>query len=122
MKIVVTSYGEGLSAKFDRSFGRARWFVCVDTDTGAVEARSNVQNIDAPQGAGIQAAKNVSEMGAGAILTGNVGPNAYRTMKAAGIEVFVVGKECETVEDALAAWKAGKAEVISEPTVEGHWV
>jgi len=90
MKIAITSYGEDLLSKTDRSFGRAKWFVLVDTDTGAVEAHSNEQNFNAAQGAGIQAAQNVSNLGAEAVLTGNVGPNAFRTLSAASIKIFII--------------------------------
>jgi len=104
MKIAITSYGKDLSSKTDRSFGRAKWFILVDTETGAFEAHSNEQNVNAAQGAGIQAAQNVSNLGAEAILTGNVGPNAFRTLSAASIGIFIV-KADMTVEQALSEWK-----------------
>ena len=80
MKIAVTSYGEELGSKVDPSFGRARWFVVIDPNDGTFQAHSNKQNIDAPQGAGIQAAQNIANLGADVVLTGNVGPNAFRTV------------------------------------------
>jgi len=89
MKVVITSYGKDLTSKTDKSFGRAKWFVLVDTETGAFEAHSNEQNFNAAQGAGIQAAQNVSNLGAEAILTGNVGPNAFRTLSAASIKYLL---------------------------------
>jgi len=94
MKVVITSYGKDLTSKTDKSFGRAKWFVLVDTETGAFEAHSNEQNFNAAQGAGIQAAQNVSNLGAEAILTGNVGPNAFRTLSAASIKIFNYQGRC----------------------------
>ena len=120
MKIAITSYGKDLSSKTDRSFGRAKWFILVDTETGAFEAHSNEQNVNAAQGAGIQAAQNVSNLGAEAILTGSVGPNAFRTLSAASIGIFIV-KADMTVEQALSEWKEGKLQETSESTIEGHW-
>lgn len=121
MKIAITSYGKDLSSKTDKSFGRAKWFVLVDTETGAVEAHSNEQNVNAAQGAGIQAAQNVSNLGAEAVLTGNVGPNAFRTLAAASIRMFIIEGDL-TVEQALAEWKEGNLRETSESTIEGHWV
>ncbi len=121
MKIAITSYGEDLGSKMDKSFGRAKWFVLVDSEAGNCEAHSNKQNIDAAQGAGIQAAQNVANLGAEAVLTGNVGPNAFRVLSAAGIRIFIV-KEDYTVGEAVREWKEGNLQETTESTIEGHWV
>ncbi|MCK9273571.1 MAG: NifB/NifX family molybdenum-iron cluster-binding protein [Syntrophales bacterium] len=122
MKLAVTSTGKDLSSKVDKSFGRAKWFVVIDTSTGAVEAHSNAQNVDASHGAGIQAAQNIARIGAEAVLTGNVGPNAFRTLEAASIKIYLFGNNAETVEDALSLWKEGSLKEVNAPTREGHWV
>jgi predicted Fe-Mo cluster-binding NifX family protein len=121
MKIVITSYGEDLASKTDKSFGRAKWFILVDTQTGAFEAHSNTQNVNAAQGAGIQAAQNVANLGAEAVLTGNVGPNAFRTLSAASIKIFII-KGNGTVQETLSEWKKGNLQETNESTIEGHWV
>ncbi|MDD5723340.1 MAG: NifB/NifX family molybdenum-iron cluster-binding protein [Syntrophales bacterium] len=120
MKIVITSYGKDLESKMDKSFGRAKWFILVDTEGDTFEAHSNEQNFNAAQGAGIQAAQNVANLGAEAVLTGNVGPNAFRTLNAAAIRIFIV-KGDVTAERALAEWKEGKLQETTESTIEGHW-
>jgi len=122
MKVAVTSYGENLFGKVDRSFGRAKWFVIVDTEKGNFEAHSNKQNVNAAQGAGIQAAQNISNLGVDVVLTGNVGPNAFRTLSAASIKIFIVDKDIETVRDALSEWEADRLQEVSEATIEGAWV
>ena len=120
MKIAITSYGEDLLSKADKSFGRAKWFILVDTETGAFEAHSNEQNFNAAQGAGIQAAQNVANLGAETVLTGNVGPNAFRTLSAASVKIFIIKGDI-TVQQALAKWKEGNLQETSESTIEGHW-
>jgi predicted Fe-Mo cluster-binding NifX family protein len=122
MKVAVTSYGENLDGKMDRSFGRAKWFVVVDIEKGTFEAHSNKQNVNAIQGAGIQAARNVSDLGADVVLTGNVGPNAFKTLRAASVKIFVVDKDVETVKDAISKWKSNQLKEVDEATIEGHWV
>jgi len=122
MKVAVTSYDRDLPGKVDRSFGRAKWFVVVDMESGTVEAHSNKQNVYAAQGAGIQAAQNISNLEVGVVLTGNVGPNAFRALKTAAIKIFTVGKDIETVEGALSGWKEGRLREVHEHTIEGHWV
>ncbi len=122
MKIAITSYGKDLSSKVDRSFGRAKWFIVVDTESGIFEAHDNKQNVSLPQGAGIQAGQNVANLGVGVILTGNIGPNAYRTLSAASVKIFLIEKGIETAQDALSEWKAGRLKEVAEATIEGHWV
>jgi len=121
MKIVVTSYGETLSSQVDKSFGRANWFIVVDDQTGKFEAHSNSRNVNAAQGAGTQAGQSVAELGAEVLLTGNVGPNAMKTLQAASVRVFAVKGEM-TVEEAIARWKEGGLEEVAETTFAGKWV
>ena len=83
MKIVITSQGTSLESPVDPRFGRAKHFVLVDTNTGELSAHDNSQNLNAPQGAGIQAAQAVAQLGAEAVLTGHVGPKAFTTLQAA---------------------------------------
>lgn len=122
MKIAITSYDKDLSGKVDLSFGRAKWFVVVDMESGSIEAHSNSQNVNAVQGAGIQAAQNIANLGVDVVLTGNVGPNAFKALKAAGIKIFIIDKDTEKAGDALSLWKTGDLQEVSEATIEGHWV
>ena len=120
MKVAITSQGTELSSPVDPRFGRAKYFIVVDTESGSFEAVDNAQNLNAPQGAGIQAAQNVSAKGAEVVVTGHVGPNAFRTLSAAGIKI-AVGAE-GTVSEALEKFKAGELKESDGADVEGHWV
>jgi len=119
MKIAVTAMGERLTDSVDPRFGRAKVFVVVDTETNEHSAHDNSQNLNAMQGAGIQAAQNVAELGVEAVATGNVGPKAFSTLNAAGIKVYLGATG--TVNDAIEQLKAGKLQSTSEANVEGHW-
>jgi predicted Fe-Mo cluster-binding NifX family protein len=120
MKVVVTSQGPGRDSEVDPRFGRARYFVLVDTATGEEAVHDNVQNLEAAQGAGIQAARTVADLGAEAVISGNLGPRAFETLQAAGVAMYVGAGG--TVAEALAALEAGKLERADRPNVEGHWV
>jgi predicted Fe-Mo cluster-binding NifX family protein len=104
----------------DPRFGRAQWIITVDTETGDHEAHDNTINLNIPQGAGIQTAKNVADLQVTAVVTGNVGPKAYRTLAAAGIQVYLAGNQ--TVQQAIEALKKGTLQQVSQANVEGHWV
>ena len=119
MKIVITAQGTEMSDQVDPRFGRAKWFILFDTETSEHSALDNEQNLNAMQGAGIQAARNVQETGAEAVLTGNVGPKAFMTLQAAGLKIYT-GAE-GTVAEAIEKFKAGELTAAEDASVEGHW-
>ena len=120
MKVAVTSKGPTLEDEVDPRYGRAQMFLVVDTDSGEFEVVDNKQNLEAAQGAGIQAARIVAEHGAGVVITGHCGPNAFRTLSAAGIRV-ASGAE-GTVGEAVERFKKGEIKPAGDADVEGHWV
>ena len=119
MKIAVTSKGIDLDSEVDPRFGRAAYILVVDSETLSLEVLDNKENMNAFKGAGIQAAKMVSETGADVLLTGYCGPNAFKAMKAA--KVGVANDATGTVREAVAAYKAGKMPLAEDANVEGQW-
>jgi len=91
----------------------------VDTETNERVVHDNAPNLNAAQGAGIQAAETVARLGALAVITGNVGPKAFRALNAAGIKIYLAKEG--TVTDALRAFQAGALPEVSVANVEGHW-
>ncbi len=120
MKIAVSATGSDLSADVDLRFGRAAYFIIVDSETMAFEVIENIQNLNLPQGAGVQAGKTIANSGAKVLLTGSCGPKAFSVLKQVGIEVAVSIKG--TVAEAVAAYKKGELRPADEANVEGHWV
>jgi predicted Fe-Mo cluster-binding NifX family protein len=119
MQIAISSTGKEMSNNVDPRFGRAKYFMVVDTETNASTAHDNAQNLNAAQGAGIQAGETVARLGAKAVVTGNVGPKAFRVLNAAGIKVYLAGEG--TVSDAVRRFKAGELKEASAANVDGHW-
>lgn len=119
MKIVISANGPNLEAQVDPRFGRASYFLLVDPESMEYEALTNGQNLQAAQGAGIQAATLVARQQPAAVLTGNCGPKAFQTLQAAGIQV-IVGVE-GPVRQAVQNYQAGKFRPTSGPNVTGHW-
>ena len=118
MKIAVTATGETLDSEVDQRFGRAAYFLIVDPETMGFSAAEN-ENIAAAGGAGISSAKTVIDAGAKAVLTGNCGPNAERTLSSAGVKLYtgVTG----TGADAVELFKSGKLTEATSPNVEPHF-
>ena len=119
MKVAITSQGKDSANTVDPRFGRAKYFVLFDTETNEFSAHDNSQNLNAMQGAGIQAARNVAELGAEVLVTGNVGPKAFATLQAADVKIYIGATG--SVKDALEQFKTGQLQCASKANVEGHW-
>jgi predicted Fe-Mo cluster-binding NifX family protein len=118
MKLAVTAQGTELSSPVETRFGRAPYFVLVDTETGQFTAYDNSQNVNAPQGAGIQSAQAIANLGADVLLTGTVGTKALATLQAAEIPVYlgVAGTVTQTVN----AFRAGRLTLAKQASAAGH--
>jgi predicted Fe-Mo cluster-binding NifX family protein len=119
MKVVVTSQGTDPASEVDPRFGRARYFILFDTDTGDFTSHDNTQNLNALQGAGIQAARTIADLRVEAVVTGNVGPKAFSVLQQANVKVHLGATG--SVKDAFERFQRGELASASEPNVEGHW-
>ena len=120
MKVAISAQGNDIASLVDPRFGRARWFIVADTESGQWQAHDNAANVNASGGAGVQAGSAVASQGAEAVITGNVGPNAHKVLAAANIAIYQAGNGTN-VRDALAAFKRGELVAVAAPTVSGHW-
>lgn len=118
MKIAVSAMGSDLEAPFSPIFGRCPVYVIVDTDTMAFQVLPN-QAQNAAGGAGIQAAQDVARQGVRAIVTGNIGPNAYRVLASAGVTIFTPAGS-GTVREAVESYISGQGNTATGPTGPAH--
>ena len=111
-RIAVTSEGPSLDDQIDPRFGRAAGFVVVDLETMDTNYIDNGKSQVMAQGAGIQAAELIARAGVQCLLTGYVGPKAFKALSAAGIKV---GQNLEglTVRDAVERLKGDKVEIAA---------
>ena len=118
-KIAITSEGPHLDDMLDSRFGRAGGFIIVDPQTLEFEYVDNGASQAMAQGAGIQAAENIANSGASAVLTGYVGPKAFTALDAAGVRI---GQNMEnlTVRQAIERYLSGDVEWAEQPNRRGH--
>jgi predicted Fe-Mo cluster-binding NifX family protein len=119
LKIAITSKGKELDSPMDPRFGRAAYILIVDTLNHGLEVLDNSENVNAFKGAGIQAAVMISDRGAKVLLTGYCGPNAFKTLNAAGVKV--ANDMTGTVRDAVFAYSEGKVLFADGANVEASW-
>ena len=117
MRIVVSAQGENLDAPASPVFGRCPIYIFVDSETMQFEAMPNPA-MNQGGGAGIQAAQFVVERGAQAVLTGNLGPNAFNVLAAAGVPGYLVPEG--TVRQSVDAFKAGQVQPMGGANVAAH--
>ncbi len=117
MKIAVSSTGDNLDSSVDMRFGRCKYFILVDLESMDFKALSN-ESVMASGGAGIKAAETIANQDVKIVLTGNIGPNAHSTLKAAGIKVFTGANG--TIKDAVNKYKNNELKESGSANVESH--
>lgn len=114
VKVAVSALGPSLDDRVDERFGRAGYLLVVDVDTLATDVIDNAVNRNALQGAGIGAAEAVATAKADAVVTGHLGPKAFRALQAIDVEGYSgVGL---TVREAVDRFAAGSLETLGEST------
>lgn len=105
MLIAITAQGNSLQSEIDPKFGRAAYYLIVNTETDEVTVHDNSDGINASNGAGTGAAQTLSEYGVEALYTGRVGPKAADVLKQANIPYYenITG----TVQGVLNQLKGG---------------
>lgn len=119
MLIAISSSENSLDSSVDLRFGRARGFVIYNTDNDSFEYIDNVQNLEASQGAGIQAAQNVVNKDVNAVITGHCGPKAFKVLSTSGVKIYTVGEG--NIKDLIEKFKKGELQEADSADVEGHW-
>jgi len=94
MRIAVAASEHGLDSPATGVFGRAPYFVIVETDGNNVSVLENLAGVDA-------------------VVSGNVGPNAYTVLTQAGIRVLMAIPG--TVRDNAIAAAQGRLQPIMAP-------
>jgi predicted Fe-Mo cluster-binding NifX family protein len=111
-KICVTSQGAEMDAPMDPRFGRCRYFIILNLESGEFDAVDN-DAVSRAHGAGIRAAQTVASSGADVVITGSVGPNAYPALQAAGIRILTATSG--TVRNVVESFKMGSLSEVTSP-------
>jgi len=112
MRVAIPANGADLDAPTSPIFGRSQLFILVDPETLEFEALPNPA-LDAPGGAGVQAAQTVLQHGVDAVIAPSLGPNAFRVIQAAGIPAYRM--EGATVREVVDAYNAGQLPLLETP-------
>jgi len=106
MLLAVSAQGQTLESPTHNQFGRCTYFIIVDTQTQAVRAVKN-EAADAVTGAGTSCAQRLYDEKVEAVISGQVGPNAYEVLSQCGIQIYL-SPPGGSVQDAVDRFVNGK--------------
>jgi predicted Fe-Mo cluster-binding NifX family protein len=113
MKIAITASEPEYEAKLEPRFGRCAYFLIVDTETKDWKPMQNPA-AEAMGGAGPQAAQFLVDQDVKAVITGDIGPNAYTALEAAGIDMYRA--QIEQISMLLEKFLTNQLEQVLGPT------
>lgn len=107
MKICVSAMGGSMEAKVSERFGRAPYFIIVESEgMSFIPVANGAESMQG--GAGPEAVRQAAEKGAQVVLTGDLGPNAKSALAAAGITGVTGVSGDKTVRQAVEEYLASK--------------
>ncbi len=112
MKLCITSEGKDLNSHIDTRFGRCKYFMIIDLENMSYEIIEN-PNLEAAEGAGIQSAQLIANKSVEVVLTGKIGPNAFKTLEAAKIKI-ITGIN-GTIKEVINKYKQGEYSFTIQP-------
>lgn len=116
MIIAVSTNGDNLeSAIVDPRFGRCDNFLIVNTKDLSFYVAPNQAKFEG-HGAGISAAQFVINESVEAIISGNIGPNAYQTLNAANVKMYVYNG---LIINAIKELQNNSLKQLTQPTRPG---
>ena len=112
MKIAISATGRDMESNIDTTFGRAHFFLIVDTETKKEKVIVNKVG-DRPSGVGITVANITANEEIDAVITTDIGPLAFETFEQCGIRMYQAeGK----IKDAIRQFEEGKLSEITKAT------
>lgn len=119
MKILIPTNKEAKSDGICASFGRAPYFMVVDTESGEETFVVN-PGANSSGGAGVIASQAVVDTKVEAVLTPRIGKNSADVIAASGIVIYK--SISENVDENIQLLKEAELEVLSDihPGFHGH--
>lgn len=120
MKIAVSATADNIDATVDPRFGRCAYFIIVEIEGNEIKGYKAIQNtgVQAMRGAGITSAQIVANKGVEAVITSNIGPNAFNVLSQTGIKIFT-GVGGISVKAAVEKYLKGELEETTAPSGPG---
>ena len=116
MRIVISATGRDKESNINATFGRAPFFLIVDTKTKEEKVIENKAR-DRPNGVGITVGNIVAGEEIDAAITNDIGPYAFEIIERCGIKVYQAKGR---IKDALQLFEEGKLSEITNATKQKY--
>lgn len=117
MKVLVSSTGSEIESPVSPVFGRAPYYLLVDTEDMSSQSYINPATAQS-SGAGVEASQFVLEKEPDVVISSNIGPNAYRVLQAAEVPCFNV--EGGSVKEAVEAFSREELSLLGQANASSH--
>lgn len=117
MKVIVSSTGNEVDSVISPVFGRAKFYLLVNTDDFSFESFENPA-VSQSGGAGIQAAQFVLKKNPEAVISSNIGPNAYEVLTAGSVPCYIATDG--TVRETVEAFNRGDLSTMGTANAGSH--
>lgn len=108
MKIAIGLEENNYNSQVDRRFGRASFFILIDSITNNCEIIENEAK-DEATGAGLKVVKNLVNLGVEEIIAGEIGPKAAVLIEEFNIPVYKLG-ELKKVNEVMENYREKRLE------------
>lgn len=111
MIVAISTSGNNLESDVDSRFGRCNSFLLYDTTIGTFKILENKAQNEG-HGAGVSAAQALVDEGIEAVISGNIGPNAFSILQNANINMYsFFGR----ISDALSLLEKNQLPTVGSP-------
>lgn len=117
MKVIVSSSGVNVDSPISKVFGRAEYYLLVDTEDFSCESFEN-SAVSQNSGAGIQAAQFVLERNPESVISASIGPNAYEVLTAGSVPCYTAAGG--TVRETVEAFNRKELPMMGSANADSH--
>ena len=111
MILFISSSGKSLESPPNPRFGRTEFFIKYDLEDDTWNALENPAAAQSG-GAGVAASQYLVDQNANVAISGRFGPNAYRVLDSAKIDMLTFDKSHNTIKDVIDAFKDNSLEKL----------
>jgi len=113
MKVVISATGKDVESNINARFGRAPFFLIIDTKTNEEKVIDNTSR-ELESGVGVTVGNIIAREEVDAVITSDIGPLAFETFEQCGIKIYQAkGK----IKDAIRQFVGGKLPEIKKATI-----
>ena len=113
MKVVISATGKDIESNINARFGRAPFFLIIDTKTNEEKVIDNTSR-ELESGVGVTVGNIVAREEVDAVIASDIGPLAFETFDQCGIKIY---KANGKIKNAIQQFVEGKLPEIIKATV-----